>query len=1117
MASCLQEFESGLLTVKDFLENTAKDDNAKTRVIDELNLLIERTGTSFSLFQSISSNPKLANNQMSSNCIAISDLFTSVETTVIGQTLTKHLKPSLNLFKSTGLTLNTNVENLEQKESHARNISQAMLAEEFILERDLQQNDPQSTNAIGEEQNAILPVSKVIHSEMARYLNEYKEIKENFDHFDSSFGGGDENFNQRLNQLQSIINWLSSHPQISNYDCILSLPADFKSAYTSFFDNADADVRFKEQIRLWTRSLEHNPNQQGNSETIETSLLQLIEDIDGGTEWLTLVHERLQPTMNPMENAAQTFTRRISDLASIRNQPAGANSGEQLDRLKESRQQLHDVYREQITALARDFSKANFEKFAEQITNHIITYHGEIVGDQFYIGESSGTPKTMMIGLGQAGQQIVRAAVARMLNTLTDVRSQNMLKGLGLELDEVKKLAHSPRGLDIVADKTTDSAYFDTFNDANILAVNAGEELRKMLGAPYNYIWGKSDNSVVKKQTRNCLRPANNLALLDKNGEGSGNRMGKGRAYAVLAEDGLIDAIRDKERNQTITQVCIVHSFAGGSGSGMILPFLSIIKNRFPNALIWVFSAGSEYDAVDPYRSHNTTYITSDILQAHYDALHHRESKITKSDWDHFRTTSIKNTLKELDKIWEKDLKKYFDKVKESTVELNDFLDTNETTLWERVGTHPPGKENETTMITHENHYSLVANCLPQTAEEASAFVESATDPVKSNEIQTWWKKWHELAQDIGGRSLEHFAAQSNDIRQAEDAQKMRTRYNISYSRVMAIAQGVYRLYEKGLEEAMASLVDDKVDDEFKVYMELGIKLKVDEKVDDLDSIRRTLEKYASILRDYYHKIEEKGEQILLMIGMREDTKIKHVILSNSHLDRAASFYKGRESPYEIYNSVMIDVFINLIHGLVEEVDYTDTQALEEAASSFEFMDTSDLRTVTAPPIHATMVDFSNTYEVNNSQGYDQNLDSEVTSVDPVYKIFHLLFTSGNSPLYNSKIQGDQRDGDEFAMQSLYHNYFSNTGGIRNYSPSDVIDGFSPEDLIFNPSSLDEFVKQILSTPSLLKHWQIAESSNNFSKEELLNMCNWISLIPVEKLSWIYPEESREAFHRTMQ
>ncbi len=1110
MAGCLNEFKYGLMAVEDLLKNIAKNDNAKDRILEELNQLIEHSNASYDLFTSICSDPALANNRFPSNCITISKLFTSIEKTVIGKTLTKNLKPSLNLLKDTGLTLDTDIENLEQKKVHANNISRTLLLEEFILEREFQQNDLVTTNSIAEEQHAIPSLSTLIYSEMIGYLHEYKDVKENFDHFDSSFGGGDDIFTRQLKDLSSIINWLSSPTPTPNYDCLLSSPADFKSAYKSIFNNADADVKFNEQIRLWTRHLEYDPNNQNDGKPIGTSLLQLIDGQNGGSEWLTLVHERLQPTMNPMDNAAQTFARRINELASIKNQPAGANSVEHLEKLRDSRQELHNAYRSHITELAGEFTEVKFEKFAEKITNDIISYHTQIVGDQFYIAESSGTPKTMMIGLGQAGQQIVRAAVARMLNTLTDVRSQNMLKGLGLDLDEVKKLADSPGGLDKVADKKTEGQYFETFNRANILAVNAGEELRKMLGAPYNYIWGKSDDSVAKKQTRNCLRPANNLALLDKKGEGSGNRMGKGRAFAVLAEDGLIDAIKDKEGNQTITQVCIVHSFSGGSGSGMILPFLSIIKNQFPNALIWVFSAGAEYDAPDPYRHHNTTYITSDILQAHYDALHHRESKITKSDWDHFRISYIKNTLGTLNNIWENELKEYMP-FSEVSLELDEFLSDDEIELWNGIGTHPPLTEGDR-QITHENHHSIVEECLPQTPEDASAFVDSATDPVKSNQVQTWWKKWHEMAQDIGGRSLQHYAAQSNNIRQAVDAQKMRTRYNISYSRVMAIAQGVYRLYDKGFEEAMASLVADKVDEEFRVYMELGIRLNVDPKINDLEEIKRSIEKYASLLRDYYHKIEEMGENILLMIGMREDTKIKHVILSNSHLDRAASFYKGRESPYEIYNSVMIDVFINLIHGLVEEVDYTNTQELEESASSFEFMDTSDLRTVTAPPIHATMVDFSNTYEVNNSQGYDEALDSQVISADPVYKIFQLLFTSGNSPLYNSTIEGDQRDGDEFSMQSLYHNFLSNTGGIRNYSPSDVIDGFSADDLIFKSHDLENFLEEIVSTPRLSAHWQVAKTSNNFSNDELLNMCNWLSLIPVEKLSWIYPEEWRNDF-----
>ena len=152
-----------------------------------------------------------------------------------------------------------------------------------------------------------------------------------------------------------------------------------------------------------------------------------------------------------------------------------------------------------------------------------------------------------------------------------------------------------------------------------------------MLGAPYNYIWGSPDNPELKKwTTKNCVRPATNLALLDEQGKGAGNKMGKGRAYAVLADAGLEQALLQKKGSQSITQICIVHSFAGGSGSGMVLPFLSIVKDIFPTALIWVFSAGVEYTGDDPYRAHNTTYITSDILQAHYDALHHRQKNISR-------------------------------------------------------------------------------------------------------------------------------------------------------------------------------------------------------------------------------------------------------------------------------------------------------------------------------------------------------------------------------------------------------------------------------------------------------------------------------------------------------
>ena len=247
---------------------------------------------------------------------------------------------------------------------------------------------------------------------------------------------------------------------------------------------------------------------------------------------------------------------------------------------------------------------------------------------------------------------------------------------------------------------------------------------------------------------------------------------------------------------------------------------------------------------------------------------------------------------------------------------------------------------------------------------------------------------------------------------------------------------------------------------------------------------------------------------IQVMIGAREDTNIKHVIVSNSHLDRAASFYKGGESRFEIYNSVMVDVFMNLIHGLVEEVDYTDVDSLEAAASSFEFMDASDLRTVTAPPIHATLIDYSNTFETNNSHGYSQAEDRNNISGDPVYRVFKHLFSAGESPLYNEGMEGLQVEGDELATQSLFSNFFSNKGGIRNFSPSDVIDKFEPTRLIFSKEDMGGFISELKSNPDLKKSWSLAKNPpHNFGENELLNMCNWLSLWPIDLLAQIYTKD----------
>ena len=247
-----------------------------------------------------------------------------------------------------------------------------------------------------------------------------------------------------------------------------------------------------------------------------------------------------------------------------------------------------------------------------------------------------------------------------------------------------------------------------------------------------------------------------------------------------------------------------------------------------------------------------------------------------------------------------------------------------------------------------EDHHDTVADCLPSEHGDVTKFTTHATDPLVSRKVELWWKKWHELAQDLGSRVLEqHLGIDKNPL--SDDDNSMRTRYKITHGHIRSIAKGIQLLRQKGAEEATEHVNESMdIDPDTKRYMKLGIDIQ-QATPEQLEDVQRAVETYGEKMRTYHRLIEEFGMDIQVMIGAREDTNIKHVIVSNSHLDRAASFYKGGESRFEIYNSVMVDVFMNLIHGLVEEADYTDVDSLEAAASSFEFMDASDLRTVTAP------------------------------------------------------------------------------------------------------------------------------------------------------------------------
>ena len=65
--------------------------------------------------------------------------------------------------------------------------------------------------------------------------------------------------------------------------------------------------------------------------------------------------------------------------------------------------------------------------------------------------------------------------------------------------------------------------------------------------------------------------------------------MGKGRAFAVAAEQIIEQKLLDKRANQSIKQICIVHSFAGGRKWDDFTCIADSGKRVCPTALIWSF------------------------------------------------------------------------------------------------------------------------------------------------------------------------------------------------------------------------------------------------------------------------------------------------------------------------------------------------------------------------------------------------------------------------------------------------------------------------------------------------------------------------------------------------
>ena len=252
-------------------------------------------------------------------------------------------------------------------------------------------------------------------------------------------------------------------------EALLFSPDDYLEVYDSVFLGATAEYVFREQLRKWTEAMEKNPfkGDKSKDQSINFSILELIDssndsNINDDRLNLTSVHALLQTLLSDVAQATSDYTKALTELDRRKSTPGGANTQGEANSLRTHRYDMHKAYVNLVNELGEDISWENFEKFVQAVGKICNDFTKEVNEQYTGSSEASGPPKAMMIGLGQAGQQIVRAAIARMLNTTTDVRSQNMLKGLNVNWEKVRDFGQ----LDKVAKLDTERKYFDAFDNA---------------------------------------------------------------------------------------------------------------------------------------------------------------------------------------------------------------------------------------------------------------------------------------------------------------------------------------------------------------------------------------------------------------------------------------------------------------------------------------------------------------------------------------------------------------------------------------------------------------------------------------------------------------------------
>ena len=112
----------------------------------------------------------------------------------------------------------------------------------------------------------------------------------------------------------------------------------------------------------------------------------------------------------------------------------------------------------------------------------------------------------------------------------------------------------------------------------HVLAMNLGGEIDDLVDPdqPGFFLWGSEipepEYSSVRRKTINTIK-------LDPTQDGAGGKTGVGRSFGFGRANEIKEALTmvGKKNGNSPTHIIVSHSFAGGSGSGMVLPVLQLL------------------------------------------------------------------------------------------------------------------------------------------------------------------------------------------------------------------------------------------------------------------------------------------------------------------------------------------------------------------------------------------------------------------------------------------------------------------------------------------------------------------------------------------------------------